>query len=232
MSKKKIINFIKTLYNLIDNFDCLSFPDNRNIIIEGEECLKEPIEFEEINRLDNDETFLSEGSESFISQSDNLINSDIKEFELIRNIFYEKKSKIMNLSSIVKLDLSLINFNKQKLNYDYNEKSLSRNNSKEHDLLSLRIKKLKDEIKVLTDKNDKLYKNIQKYGEKINKLNNILINMNKQNPNSFRIKSIKKRKFLFNSLNTFSNISINSKELSHREDIFHNNKKLNLNDDI
>ena len=138
----------------------------------------------------------------------------------------------MNLSSIVKLDLSLINFNKQKLNYDYNEKSLSRNNSKEHDLLSLRIKKLKDEIKVLTDKNDKLYKNIQKYGEKINKLNNILINMNKQNPNSFRIKSIKKRKFLFNSLNTFSNISINSKELSHREDIFHNNKKLNLNDDI
>ena len=56
--------------------------------------------------------------------------------------------------------------------------------------------------------------------------------MNKQNPNSFRIKSIKKRKFLFNSLNTFSNISINSKELSHREDIFHNNKKLNLNDDI
>jgi hypothetical protein len=232
MSKKKIINFIKTLYNLIDNFDCLPFPDNRNIIIEGEECLQEPIEFEEINRLDNDETFLSEGSESFISQSDNLINSDIKEFELIRNIFYEKKSKIMNLSSIVKLDLSLINFNKQKLNYDYNEKSLSRNNSKEHDLLSLRIKKLKDEIKVLTDKNDKLYKNIQKYGEKINKLNNILINMNKQNPNSFRIKSIKKRKFLFNSLNTFSNISINSKELSHREDIFHNNKKLNLNDDI
>ena len=78
----------------------------------------------------------------------------------------------MNLSSIVKLDLSLINFNKQKLNYDYNEKSLSRNNSKEHDLLSLRIKKLKDEIKVLTDKNDKLYKNIQKYGEKINKLGN------------------------------------------------------------
>ena len=109
---------------------------------------------------------------------------------------------------------------------------MSRINDKEHDFLSLRIIKLKDEIKALEDHNDKLYKKIQQYSEKINKLNNILIRMNNYNSNSFKIKSIKKRKFLFNSANNLYNLSINRKELSHRADIFKNNKKLDLNFDI
>ena len=233
ISKNKIKKYIRTLYNLIENFDCLAFQDDKNIIIEGEECLQENIDTEEINHLNNNnEEYLSEGSESFISETNSIINSEIKEFELIRNIFYEKKTKIINLPSIIKLDLSLINFNKQKLNYDYDEKSLSRNNDKEHDFLSLRIIKLKDEIKALEDHNDKLCKKIQQYSEKINKLNNILIRMNNHNSNSFKIKSIKKRKFLFNSANNLYNLSINRKELSHRADIFKNNKKLDLNFDI
>ena len=130
------------------------------------------------------------------------------------------------------MDLTLINFNKQKLIYDYDEKSLSRKDMN-HGITTLRIIKLKDEIKALNDKNDKLLEKIKKYAEKINKLNNIIININYQSPNTFRIKGVKKRKFLFssksvNSVNT--NPSRNSKSISYRPDISRNIKnKLNLN---
>ena len=64
ISKNKIKKYIRTLYNLIENFDCLTFQDNKNIIIEGEECLQENIDTEEINHLNNNnEEYLSEGSE-------------------------------------------------------------------------------------------------------------------------------------------------------------------------
>jgi len=206
--KKNIKKYIKTLNNLIANFDCLSFPDNRNIIIEGEECLQETNEIEGALPINNNDISFSEESESFLNETD-IINLDIKECEIIRNIFLEEKSKL-NLAQIPKLDLALINFNKQKLNYDYDEKSLSRNDMKEHSLLSLRIIKLREEVKALSDKNDKLNEKIKKYSEKIYKLNKILINMNYQNPNSFKIKSIKKRKFVFNSTTAFSNVSRNN----------------------
>ena len=227
--KKNIKKYIKTLNNLITNFDCLSFPDNRNIIIEGEECLQETNEIEEALPIDNNDFSISEESESFLNDTI-IANLDIKEFEIIRNVFLEEKSKLISLSQIPKLDLALINFNKQKLNYDYDEKSLSRNDMKEHDLLSLRIIKLREEVKALSDKNDKLNEKIKKYSEKIYKLNKILINMNYQNPNSFRIKSIKKRKFVFNSTTAFSNVSRNANSLSYRVDDLKFKNKFNLND--
>ena len=225
--KKNIKKYIKTLNNLITNFDCLSFPDNRNIIIEGEECLQETNEIEEALPMNNNDISFSEESESFLNETD-IINLDIKECEIIRNIFLEEKSKL-NLAQIPKLDLALINFNKQKLNYDYDEKSLSRNDMKEHSLLSLRIIKLREEVKALSDKNDKLNEKIKKYSEKIYKLNKILINMNYQNPNSFKIKSIKKRKFVFNSTTAFSNVSRNTKSLSYRVDDLRFKNQFNLN---
>ena len=226
--KKNIKKYIKTLNNLIANFDCLSFPDNRNIIIEGEECLQETNEIEGALPINNNDISFSEESESFLNETD-IINLDIKECEIIRNIFLEEKSKL-NLAQIPKLDLALINFNKQKLNYDYDEKSLSRNDMKEHSLLSLRIIKLREEVKALSDKNDKLNEKIKKYSEKIYKLNKILINMNYQNPNSFKIKSIKKRKFVFNSTTAFSNVSRNTKSLSYRVDDLRFKNQFNLND--
>lgn len=227
--KKNIKKYIRTLTNLLANFDCISFPENRNIVIEGEECLQEAIGMKPEN-INNNGISLSEESESFLNETD--LNLDVKEFELIRNNLLEEKSKLITNSPIPKLDLALINFNKQKLNYDYDEKSLSRNDMKEHDLLSMRIIKLKDEIKALTDKNDKLCEKIKKYREKIYKLNQIIINMNYQNPNTIRIKSVKKRKFLFNETPVFTNSSKNSKSISYRVGGFRNNNKLNLNGEI
>ena len=227
--KKNIKKYIRTLTNLLANFDCISFPENRNIVIEGEECLQEAIGMKPEN-INNNGISLSEESESFLNETD--LNLDVKEFELIRNNLLEEKSKLITNSPIPKLDLALINFNKQKLNYDYDEKSLSRNDMKEHDLLSMRIIKLKDEIKALTDKNDKLCEKIKKYREKIYKLNQIIINMNYQNPNTIRIKSVKKRKFLFNETPIFTNSSKNSKSISYRVGGFRNNNKLNLNGEI
>ena len=228
IKKKNIKKYIKTLNNLIANFDCLSFPDNRNIIIEGEECLQETNEIEEAIPMNNNDISFSEESESFLNETD-IINLDIKECEIIRNIFLEEKSKL-NLAQIPKLDLALINFNKQKLNYDYDEKSLSRNDMKEHSLLSLRIIKLREEVKALSDKNNKLNEKIKKYSEKIYKLNKIFISMNYQNPNSYKIKSIKKRKFVFNSTTAFSNDSRNTKSLSYRVDDIRFKNQFNLND--
>ena len=229
-SRKKIKKFIKTLTNLITNFDCISFPDNRNIIIEGEECLQETNEISESIPLDNNAMSFSDESDSFLNEGD-LMNLDFKECELIKNIFYEEKTKLVPSAPIPKIDLTLINFNKQKLNYDYNEKSLSRNDMKEHDLLSLRIIKLKDEIKVLSEKNNKLNEKIKKYAEKIYKLNNVLFNMNYKSPNSFKIKSVKKRKFIFNQTSAFSNASRNTKSLSLRVDGIHKKNQLKLNDE-
>ena len=228
--KKNIKKYIRTLTNLLANFDCISFPENRNIVIEGEECLQEAIGMKAENINNNNGISLSEESESFLNETD--LNLDVKEFELIRNNLLEEKSKLITNSPIPKLDLALINFNKQKLNYDYDEKSLSRNDMKEHDLLSMRIIKLKDEIKALTDKNDKLCEKIKKYREKIYKLNQIIINMNYQNPNTIRIKSVKKRKFLFNETPVFTNSSKNSKSISYRVGGFRNNNQLNLNGEI
>ena len=227
-SKKNIKQYVKTLTNLIANFESLSFPSNRNLIIEGEECLQET---NEITDLIPNENSFSEESESFLNDS-NINNLDVKECELIKNIFFEEKSKLIPLSPIPKLDLALINFNKQKLSYDYDEKSLSRNDMKEHDFLSLRIIKLKDEVNALSHKNDKLNQKMKKYAEKINKLNNILFNMNYKNPNSFRIQSVKKRKLVFNPKNVFSNIPRNTKSLSYIAGGPRIKKKLNLNDVI
>ena len=229
--KKKIKKYIKTLNNLLTNFDCLSFPDDKNIIIEGEECLREINDYDGENNMNTLAVSLTEESESILNETNDIMTSDIKEFEFIRNIYIEDKTKIITTSTIPKLDLALINFNKQKLNYDYDEKSLSRNDMKEHGFLSLRIIKLKEEIKALKDKNEKLMEKIRKYTEKINKLDKYYMNINYQNPNTYRIKSVKKRKFLFNSTTTFSNsnISKTSQALSYRIDISRNKNKLNLN---
>ena len=99
-----------------------------------------------------------------------------------------------------------------------------------HGITTLRILKLKDEIKALIDKNDKLLEKIKKYTEKITKLNNIIININYQSPNTFRIKGIKKRKFILSSSSSNNNVSRNSKSISYRADMNRNIKnKLNLN---
>ena len=227
--KKSIKKYTRTLNNLLSNFNYLSFPNDKEIIIEGEECLRETNYNEEGNAVNNNTISFTEESESFLNETD--INLEIKEIDLFRNNYLEEKSRLIT-KSLPKLDLTLINFNKQKLIYDYDEKSLSRKDMN-HGITTLRIIKLKDEIKALNDKNDKLLEKIKKYAEKINKLNNIIININYQSPNTFRIKGVKKRKFLFssksvNSVNT--NPSRNSKSISYRPDISRNIKnKLNLN---
>ena len=227
--KKSIKKYIRTLNNLLLNFNYLSFPNDKEIIIEGEECLRETNYNEGGNAVNNNTISFTEESESFLNETD--INLEIKEIDLFRNNYLEEKSRLIT-KSLPKLDLTLINFNKQKLIYDYVEKSLSRKDMN-HGITTLRIIKLKDEIKALSDKNDKLLEKIKKYAEKINKLNNIIININYQSPNTFRIKGVKKRKFLFssksvNSVNT--NPSRNSKSISYRSDISRNIKnKLNLN---
>jgi len=227
--KKSIKKYTRTLNNLLSNFNYLSFPNDKEIIIEGEECLRETNYNEGGNAVNNNTISFTEESESFLNETD--INLEIKEIDLFRNNYLEEKSRLIT-KSLPKLDLTLINFNKQKLIYDYDEKSLSRKDMN-HGITTLRIIKLKDEIKALNDKNDKLLEKIKKYAEKINKLNNIIININYQSPNTFRIKGVKKRKFLFssksvNSVNT--NPSRNSKSISYRPDISRNIKnKLNLN---
>ena len=227
--KKSIKKYTRTLNNLLSNFNYLSFPNDKEIIIEGEECLRETNYNEGGNAVNNNTISFTEESESFLNETD--INLEIKEIDLFRNNYLEEKSRLIT-KSLPKLDLTLINFNKQKLIYDYVEKSLSRKDMN-HGITTLRIIKLKDEIKALSDKNDKLLEKIKKYAEKINKLNNIIININYQSPNTFRIKGVKKRKFLFssksvNSVNT--NPSRNSKSISYRPDISRNIKnKLNLN---
>ena len=230
LSRKNIKKYIRTLTNLIANFDCITFPENRNIIIEGEECLQESNEIEEVNIINNNGMSFSEESESFLNETD--INIDIREIELIRNNYLEDQSKLITFNPIPKLDFALINFNKQKLNYDYDEKSLSRNDMEEHDMISLRIIKLKDDIKFLNEKNIKLFDKIKKYEKNICKLNKIFINMNYQNPNSIRIKSVKKRKFIFDSAKAFSIPSKNTKSLSHRYDAISYKNKFNLNEGI
>ena len=227
--KKSIKKYTRTLNNLLSNFNYLSFPNDKEIIIEGEECLRETNYNEGGNAVNNNTVSFTEESESFLNETD--INLEIKEIDLFRNNYLEEKSRLIT-KSLPKLDLTLINFNKQKLIYDYVEKSLSRKDMN-HGITTLRIIKLKDEIKALNDKNDKLLEKMKKYAEKINKLNNIIININYQSPNTFRIKGVKKRKFLFssksvNSVNT--NPSRNSKSISYRPDISRNIKnKLNLN---
>ena len=227
LSKKGIKKYIRTLNNLLTNFNYLSFPEDKEIIIEGEECLRETNYKEGENAVNNNAYSFTEESESMLNETD-LTNIEIKEIDLIRNNYLEEKSKII-AKSLPKLDLALINFNKQKLIYDYDEKSLSRKDMN-HGITTLRILKLKDEIKALIDKNDKLLEKIKKYTEKITKLNNIIININYQSPNTFRIKGIKKRKFILSSSSSNNNVSRNSKSISYRADMNRNIKnKLNLN---
>ena len=227
LSKKGIKKYLRTLNNLLTNFNYLSFPEDKEIIIEGEECLRETNYKEGENTVNNNAISFTEESESMLNETD-MMNIEIKEIDLIRNNYLEEKSKII-AKSLPKLDLALINFNKQKLIYDYDEKSLSRKDMN-HGITTLRILKLKDEIKALIDKNDKLLEKIKKYTEKITKLNNIIININYQSPNTFRIKGIKKRKFILSSSSSNNNVSRNSKSISYRADINQNIKnKLNLN---
>jgi len=227
LSKKGIKKYIRTLNNLLTNFNYLSFPEDKEIIIEGEECLRETNYKEGENAVNNNAYSFTEESESMLNETD-LTNIEIKEIDLIRNNYLEEKSKVI-AKSLPKLDLALINFNKQKLIYDYDEKSLSRKDMN-HGITTLRILKLKDEIKALIDKNDKLLEKIKKYTEKITKLNNIIININYQSPNTFRIKGIKKRKFILSSSSSNNNVSRNSKSISYRTDMNRNIKnKLNLN---
>lgn len=227
LSKKGIKKYIRTLNNLLTNFNYLSFPEDKEIIIEGEECLRETNYKEGENAVNNNAYSFTEESESMLNETD-LTNIEIKEIDLIRNNYLEEKSKVI-AKSLPKLDLALINFNKQKLIYDYDEKSLSRKDMN-HGITTLRILKLKDEIKALIDKNDKLLEKIKKYTEKITKLNNIIININYQSPNTFRIKGIKKRKFILSSSSSNNNVSRNSKSISYRADMNRNIKnKLNLN---
>ena len=227
LSKKGIKKYLRTLNNLLTNFNYLSFPEDKEIIIEGEECLRETNYKEGENTVNNNAISFTEESESMLNETD-MMNIEIKEIDLIRNNYLEEKSKII-AKSLPKLDLALINFNKQKLIYDYDEKSLSRKDMN-HGITTLRILKLKDEIKALSDKNDKLLEKIKKYTEKITKLNNIIININYQSPNTFRIKGIKKRKFILSSSSSTTNVSKNSKSISYRADMNLNIKnKLNLN---
>ena len=202
-SKIKNINeYIKTLQNLNVNFDCLDFPNN-NIYIEGEECIKEENNKSNYTISSSEESVLFSNEATYMEkEEDNYI------FDIILNTYFEEKTKINLEKQIPKLDLTLINYNKRKMKNEDREKSLSRHNNSEQDILSNRIQKMKKKIQSCINKNEIIAEKLKEYKNKIIGLNSKIINFYTPPVNSFRIKSIKKRNFLINSSFALANNSV------------------------
>lgn len=103
----------------------------------------------------------------------------------------------------LRLDLSQINYNKKKLELQEEEKSLSRDNLNSEDINSIRINELKEEIKKIYEKKERYIEKINKYKKKIKQLSEFY-RIESSAKDLFRIKSIKKRRILFNSPNLLS----------------------------
>lgn len=199
---KKINEYVKTLQNLIVNFDCIDFPNN-NIYIEGEECIKEEDNKSNYTMSNTEESILLSNEATYMeTEEDNdMVN-------IMLNTYFEKKTKINLKKQVPKLDLALINYNKRKMKYEDREKSLSRHNNSEKDVVSNRIQKLKKKIQSCINKKGIIAERIKEYKQKIIELNSKIINFYTPPVNSFRIKSIKKRNFLINSSFALQNNSV------------------------
>ena len=208
---KNINKYINTLKNLITNFDCIDFPNyNSKIYIEGEECIQEKNNANDNNDINNNIITITDDSENMTNEE--CINEPEEELEiynLITNPIIEEKTKIKNTILFPKLDLSLINYNKKKMKIEDKEKSLSRDNSYDKDILSVRIKKLKNDIKMHTEKKEMLLEKIKYYKQKINEMRCRINKMSMPQTMSFKIKSVKRRNFNFN-FNSTSMLYTNS----------------------
>jgi hypothetical protein len=202
-SKIKNINeYVKTLQNLNVNFDCIDFPNN-NIYIEGEECITEDNNKSIYTMSNSEESILFTNGTNFMEMEE---DNDI--IEIMLNTYFEEKTKINLEKQVPKLDLTLINYNKKKMKYEDREKSLSRHNNSDQNILSNRIQQMKKKIKYYMDKKEIIYEKIQDYKNKIKELNSKIVNFYTPPVNSFRIKSFKKRHFLINSSFALANNSV------------------------
>ena len=91
------------------------------------------------------------------------------------------------------------------------EKSLSRNNSYSKKKESRRLNKLKNKIKANIEKKEIYIDTINKYKQKIKELKENVKRINSPSIQSFKIKSVKKRTFLFNSTGMLPNNSLSIK---------------------
>ena len=220
---KNINKYINTLKNVNTNFDCIDFSNykSNNIYIEGEECLNDLNDKSDIN------INLITNTEDSFCESNIIENENLESFNLISNSLFEEKTKIKLNLSIPRIDLSLINYNKKKMKVEDKEKSLSRNNSYSKRKESRRVNKLKKKIKINIEKKEMYIDKINKYKQKIKELKNNVKQINFSPLQSFRIKKIKKRAFLFNSSNILQNnsFSLKSKIISSNDFENLNNNK-------
>jgi len=200
---KKMNTYIKNLQNINKNFDYIDLPANSNIYIEGEDCMKEDNNENNETNMNTDESSLC-SNHSYFSESD----EDNEIYQQIISPILKDKIKQNLYSSIPKIDLTLINYNKKKDRYEGKEKSLSRDNNSDQDEVSMRINKMKKNIELYMDKQDLLIEKLKKYKNKISKLNEKFKDIYTSPAGSFIIKGIKKRNILFNSSFNLANNSL------------------------
>lgn len=200
---KKMNTYIKNLQNINKNFDYIDLPANSNIYIEGEDCMKEDNNENNETNMNTDESSLC-SNHSYFSESD----EDNEIYQQIISPILKDKIKQNLYSSIPKIDLTLINYNKKKDRYEGKEKSLSRDNNSDQDEVSMRINKMKKNIELYMDKQDLLIEKLKKYKNKISKLNEKFKDIYTPPAGSFIIKGIKKRNILFNSSFNLANNSL------------------------
>ena len=213
---KSINKYINTLKNLNTNFDCIDFSNySKNIYIEGEECLKDKKD-KTVNNFNNTEINQNPNlntEDSFNEISTGIESNNLDIFDFIPNTYFEEKTKLKLKTPLnFKLDLSQINYNKKKKNIEYKEKSLSRKNNYDNDIYSLRIKKLKNKINLCLEKKEFYIDKINQYKQKIKEIKDNIKIIESPPVKSFKIKSIKKRTFLFNSTSILFNNSLSRKK--------------------
>jgi hypothetical protein len=224
---KKMNAYIKNLQDINKNFDYIDLPDNSNIYIEGEDCMKEDNNKNSETNMNTDESSLC-SDHSYFSESDD----DMEISQQIISQIYEEKTKQNLYSFIPKIDLSLINYNKEKERLGENEKSLSRDNNVDQDELSMRINKIKKSIELYIDKKVLLIEKLKKYKNRIIKLNDKFKDIYTPPAESFILKGIKKRKFLSNSSSNLTNNSLtktNRKLLFDKIEFLNNLNNFNTN---
>ena len=200
---KKMNTYIKNLQNINKNFDYIDLSANSNIYIEGEDCMKEDNNENNETNMNTDESSLC-SDHSYFSES----NEDNEIYQQIISPNLRDKKKQNLYSSIPKIDLTLINYNKKKDRYEGKEKSLSRDNNSDQDEVSMSKNKMKKNIELYMDKQDLLIEKLKKYKNKISKLNNKFIDIYTPPAGPFIIKGIKKRNILFNSSFNLANNSL------------------------
>lgn len=209
--KNKIRNinkYINTLKNVNANFDCIDFSNynSNKIYIEGEECLNDLNDKSDINTI----LIINTEEDSFL-ESSIIENDNLDSYDLISNSIFEEKTKIKLNLPLPKIDLSQINYNKKKMRLEDKEKSLSRNNSYSKKKESRRLNKLKNKIKANIEKKEIYIDTINKYKQKIKELKENVKRIHSPSIQSFKIKSVKKRTFLFNSTGMLPNNSLSIK---------------------